>query len=73
MRAGPYRSKWDEARGAVSWLAQDVANAIADDAEAARRSARSPGPTAELVTKRSTAGAAPTDETLEQKVDPPGA
>ena len=28
MRAGPYRAKWDEARGAVSWLAQDVANAI---------------------------------------------
>jgi hypothetical protein len=29
MRAGPYRSKWDERRGAVTWLAQDVANAIA--------------------------------------------
>ena len=33
MRAGPYRSKWDEARGAVSWLAQDVANAIATTQE----------------------------------------
>lgn len=29
MRAGPYRRKWDDARGAVSWLAQDIANAIA--------------------------------------------
>jgi hypothetical protein len=29
MRAGPYRAKWDEARGGVTWLAQDVANAIA--------------------------------------------
>lgn len=29
MRAGPYRLKWDERRGAVSWLTQDVANAIA--------------------------------------------
>lgn len=29
MRAGPYRAKWDERRGAVTWLAQDVANAIA--------------------------------------------
>jgi hypothetical protein len=28
MRAGPYRSKWDEPRGAVSWLTQDVANAV---------------------------------------------
>lgn len=29
MRAGPDRTKWDEARAAVTWLAQDVANAIA--------------------------------------------
>jgi hypothetical protein len=29
MRAGPYRAKWDEPRGSVTWLAQDVANAIA--------------------------------------------
>jgi hypothetical protein len=29
MRAGPYRRKHDERRGAVTWLAQDVANAIA--------------------------------------------
>jgi ribosomal protein L37AE/L43A len=29
MRAGPYRAKWDEVRGNVTWLAQDVANAIA--------------------------------------------
>src|SRR5205814_1287938 len=29
MRGGPYRSKWDEARGSVTWLAQDIANAIA--------------------------------------------
>ena len=29
MRAGPYREKWDEARGAVSWLTQTVANAVA--------------------------------------------
>jgi P4 family phage/plasmid primase-like protien len=28
MRTGPYRSKWDEARNDVSWLAQDVANAL---------------------------------------------
>jgi P4 family phage/plasmid primase-like protien len=28
MRAGPYRSKWDEARNDVSWLAQDVSNAL---------------------------------------------
>ncbi|MGE3913090.1 MAG: DUF3987 domain-containing protein [Chloroflexota bacterium] len=28
MRAGPYRSKWDELRNGVSWLAQDVANAV---------------------------------------------
>jgi len=29
MRAGPYRAKWDERRGVVSWLTQDIANAIA--------------------------------------------
>lgn len=29
MRAGPHRSKWDEPRGTSTWLAQDVANAIA--------------------------------------------
>lgn len=29
MRAGPYRAKWDERRAGVTWLAQDVANAIA--------------------------------------------
>jgi P4 family phage/plasmid primase-like protien len=28
MRSGPYRSKWDEARNGVSWLAQDIANAV---------------------------------------------
>jgi P4 family phage/plasmid primase-like protien len=28
MRAGPYRTKWDEPRGAVSWLAQDIAHAL---------------------------------------------
>jgi len=28
MRAGPYRSKWDDPRGAVTWLAQDCANAV---------------------------------------------
>jgi len=29
MRAGPYRAKWDQRRGPTTWLAQDVANAIA--------------------------------------------
>jgi hypothetical protein len=29
MRAGPYRSKWDSPRGASTWLARDIANAIA--------------------------------------------
>jgi hypothetical protein len=29
MRSGPYRQKWDDARGGVTWLAQDVGNAIA--------------------------------------------
>jgi primase-polymerase (primpol)-like protein len=29
MRAGPYRAKWDQPRGQTTWLAQDVANAIA--------------------------------------------
>jgi hypothetical protein len=29
LRTGPYRKKWDEKRGDVTWLAQDVANAIA--------------------------------------------
>lgn len=29
MRAGPYRAKWDDPRGRVTWLAQDIANAIA--------------------------------------------
>ena len=33
MRAGPYRAKWDEPRGSVTWLAQDVANAIATVSE----------------------------------------
>jgi len=28
MRKGPYRSKWDEPRNGVTWLAQDVANAL---------------------------------------------
>jgi hypothetical protein len=28
MRAGPYRSKWDEPRRGVTWLAQDCANAV---------------------------------------------
>jgi hypothetical protein len=66
MRAGPYRSKWDERRGAVSWLAQDVANAIATVTKRVEKyKERYPdfpldelGDTAEV----------PTDETLEQKV-----
>ena len=29
MRAGPWRPKWDEPRGNVTWPAQDIANAIA--------------------------------------------
>ena len=44
MRAGPYRSKWDEARGGVSWLAQDVANAIQTTQERLRK-AETSGPT----------------------------
>jgi hypothetical protein len=40
MRAGPYRTKWDERRGQTTWLAQDVANAIATVKK--RRSAQEP-------------------------------
>lgn len=60
MRTGPYRSKWDEARGAVTWLAQDVANAIATVQK--RREKYQTGPVLDLEDD------APTDETIEQEV-----
>jgi hypothetical protein len=65
MRAGPYRRKWDEARGTVSWLAQDVANAVKTTQE--RRAKYQAGPTAEM-DEEIHPDDAPADETLEQKV-----
>jgi hypothetical protein len=79
MRAGPYRSKWDEARGAGSWLAQDVANAIKTTQERLKKYAEqhpdlpagwaNNGPTGDM----EDGGFSPDDapaapETLEQKV-----
>lgn len=60
MRAGPYRKKWDERRGAVSWLAQDVANAIATVQKRLKQYQTGPSPEVDDET--------PVDETLEQKV-----
>jgi primase-polymerase (primpol)-like protein/ribosomal protein L37AE/L43A len=62
MRYGPYRRKWDEARGAVSWLAQDVANAVETTQE--RRKKYQNGPEFEW----GNASDVPTDETPEQTI-----
>jgi hypothetical protein len=65
MRAGPYRRKWDEARGTVSWLAQDVANAVETTQE--RRKQYQSGP--DLVFDEEIhPDDVPADETPEQKV-----
>jgi hypothetical protein len=60
MRAGPYRAKWDEPRGSVTWLAQDVANAVAT---VQKRLEKYPaGPTIDLDDE------APADETEAQTI-----
>ena len=61
MRAGPYRAKWDERRGAVSWLAQDCANAVAT---VQARLAKNAGPIPILDDDET--GQPPTGESLEE-------
>ena len=64
MRAGPYRAKWDDPRGKVTWLAQDVANA-AETVE--QRLAAKSGPILDLDGDTPVEDA-PADETAEQTI-----
>ena len=63
MRAGPYRRKWDERRGQATWLAQDVANAIAT----VKKRLGTP-PSAPIAPDDGDAAPAPTEETPEQTI-----
>ena len=65
MRFGPYRAKYDEPRGKVTWLAQDVANAIATVLERVKKYQTGPDFDADF---DDTFSPPPTDETNEQKV-----
>jgi hypothetical protein len=65
MRAGPYRAKWDDPRGSVTWLAQDVANAIAT---VQKRVADRPAESLRHQLDAVDAEPLPADETAEQTI-----
>jgi hypothetical protein len=68
MRAGPYRSKWDTRRGAVSWLAQDCANAVQTTYERLKEYREQHPSFTLLLDDEDTSDAPAADETVEQEV-----
>jgi hypothetical protein len=69
MRAGPYRAKWDEPGGAVTWLAQDVANAVATTEKRLKdRKEKYPDSQAGNAPEDASDDLAPSDETPEQTI-----